>query len=355
MESKQETIINVSSLFNRGLSAPSQTAFFENKKHDDTVSDLQSYLAKNTFLIGAAKITTTQSLNDHGVDLIAEFPNGTKIGFQIKSHVDVQQKDFAMKVKAQLSDSKFHALDKWYLLICSPLKDSETDYTSKIQHLINEFSGYKSNYHAVYNPQQCANILTLPNIAPAEFNNIKNQFTFTEIDWPQILTELKEAKGNKNTTLGYLSRLETHDENEIMSCKEFCAFMGVTDPGGSEYVLEDLNDLRNKLIKIPRQTREFLTAVLSRAKKERRLTRYVLPQEIENALHLTKEGVEREVKILEDYGLASYDDLEPSEWYIAINKINHDYNTLGQIRDFCLKSNKSLEDVIVNLNFKKLD
>lgn len=130
---KQETIINISTILKRKSSLDKDTNFFENKKHDNLLDMILRYVEDSSALVGNPKVFKTQALNDHGVDLIIEYPNRCKIGIQIKSHFDVSEKDFAVKVKAQFAESKFHGLDKWYLLICSPLveSDGKKNYSDK--------------------------------------------------------------------------------------------------------------------------------------------------------------------------------------------------------------------------------
>lgn len=129
---------------------------------------------------------------------IIEYPNKCKIGIQVKSHFDVTEKEFAAKVKAQFANSKFHGLDKWYLFICSPLTESGgKSYSYKISHLINELSSYKTSYHVVYNPQQLVNVLTGGVIQEQELRNTKYQYYFEEINWAEIIKELKPDNNRK--------------------------------------------------------------------------------------------------------------------------------------------------------------
>ena len=351
---KQEAIINLSVLFNRGLSTEAETQYFNSKNHDETVKEFQDYIQKSVHLLGNPKMSVTQALNDHGVDLLIEFPNLTKVGFQIKSHFDVTEDQFALKVKAQLTDSRFHGLDKWFLLICSPLEDDKKDYRSKISHLINEFSGYKTTYHVVYNPQHCTNVLRQPLMTQNEFNALKNQYVLGEIDWAEILRELKHEKAAPKAE-GYISRLEKHSSSFITSCKSFAKYLGYK-PSEEETCLEDLEELYNLLKKLSKKSREFLYVVLSKYTRRSGFRDQILTpcKHIENLLGLEISQVRDEVNILEEHRIASFDE-EDGVWYIVINRVNPNYNILEQVKKFCDQEGKPLQEIIVNLDFSHFD
>jgi hypothetical protein len=222
---KQEAIINISTILNRKSSLDVETSFFTNRKHDDLLDLLLRYIEDSSALIGNPNVFKTQALNDHGVDLIIEYPNKCKIGIQIKSHFDVKEKDFAVKVKAQFAESQFHGLDKWYLLICSPLFESGgKSHSSKISHLINELSSYKTSYHVVYNPQQMVNFFTGGVMAEADFRSIKNQYYFEEINWTEIIKELKPSKKQKS----YLDTEIYDNKKETKTAALYNSYLNMT-------------------------------------------------------------------------------------------------------------------------------
>lgn len=348
---KQESIVNLSSIFNRGSSKDPDTLFFKDKKHDELLDLLQDYIQHSSFLIGNPRVFKTQSLNDHGVDLIVEFPNKSKIGLQIKSHFDVTEKDFAVKVKAQMADSQFHGLDKWYLFICSPINDGTTDYSFKISHLINEFSGYKTTYHVIYSPQQCHNILNSQVMTPQEFQAIKNQFFLEPVDWRDIIKMLTDGKPDSS----YLNRVHGATEYKAQTAQLYLDYMGLGEEEKDD-VLKYLNDLQDLLKKLTKQTREFLYVVISRYVRKDRLRQLILTpcQDVENHLNLSMDKIKNEVAILDNHRIAFFDE-EDGIWYIAIRRTNPDYNILEDIKDFCDKTSKPLEQIIVNLDFTQFD
>jgi hypothetical protein len=353
---KQEAIINISTILNRKSSLDEETSFFKNKKHDDLLDLLLRYVENSSALIGNPKVVKTQSLNDHGVDLIIEYPNKCKIGIQIKSHFDVTEKDFAVKVKAQFADSKFHGLDKWYLLICSPLSESAgKNYSFKISHLINELSGYKTSYHVVYNPQQMVNIFTSGVMTEPEFRSIKNQYYFEEINWTEIIKELNPTNKQKS----YLDVEPDDNEKVTKTGGLYNSYLDMTTEEEKQSSIDDLNDLLELLKKLSKKTRGFLSVCISRGKVTTMGMHnkvVVLCHDIENFLNINNTVVKKEVAILENHGIADIDDLDgESNYYIVVRHTNPNYNILATIKEFCSDNKKDLKDIIVDLDFSHFD
>jgi len=132
-----DVITVLRALFDRGTCTLSEADFFADRKHAELVETLFAYLNCHRHFFGMCQIDDTQALNDRGVDVLL-VTGGVKVGFQIKSHFDVKEKDFAAKVKRQFAESLVHELDCYFVLICAPLKDSTKDHTQKITHLGNE-------------------------------------------------------------------------------------------------------------------------------------------------------------------------------------------------------------------------
>lgn len=352
---KQEAIINTSTIFNRKSSLDGETSFFTNKKHDDLLDLILRYVEDSSSLIGNPKVFKTQALNDHGVDMIIENPNKCKIGVQIKSHFDVTEKDFAVKVKAQFAESQFHGLDKWYLLICSPLFESSgKSHSSKISHLINELSSYKTSYHVVYNPQQMVNVFTGGVMAEADFRSIKNQYYFEEINWTEIIKELTPIKKQKS----YLDTELNDNKKETKTAALYNSYLNMTTDEEKQSSIDDLNDQLEILKKLSKITRGFLNVCISRG-KVRTMGMYdtvvVLCHDIENFLNISDTIVKKEVAILEDHGIAYIDDLGDNNYYIVVRHTNPNYNILATIKEFCSDNKKDLKDIIVDLDFSHFD
>lgn len=354
---KQEAITNISTIFNRKSSQDDETIFFENKKHDDLLDIILRYIENSSKLIGNPLVYKTQSLNDHGVDLIIEYPNKCKIGIQIKSHFDVKSDDFAVKVKAQLAESQFHGLDKWYLLICCPLKTKEKEFTSKISHLINELSSYKTSYHIIYNPQQSKNILCSDTMEENEFRNIKNQYYFEEVNWKEILVNLKTKKRES-----YIINEIVSTEKECKTAKLYANYLDSTKDASDEeikFYIQNFKNVLNILNKLSLKTREFMSVCLSRGKKQNysMSNRIIVScQDIENYLNINTSMLRNETSILDDYNIAYIDDInENNLYYIVFRNLDSGYDVLGDIKEFCEIKNKKLENIIVNLDFSNFD
>jgi hypothetical protein len=152
-------------LLNRGLSNKESTACFANVSHDDLVTRFTDYLNKHRHFLGHCHIEQSHALNDKGVDIILR-TDDAKIGFQIKSHFDVAETEFAAKVKRQLAESFIHSLDQYIILICSPLEDQGTSYAAKISHLLNELShmDMKMPYHSAYGPMNTVQYFLNPSV-----------------------------------------------------------------------------------------------------------------------------------------------------------------------------------------------
>ncbi|WP_433836253.1 hypothetical protein [Flavobacterium anhuiense] len=353
---KQEAIVNISTILNRKSSLDSETIFFESKKHDDLLDLILRYIQNSSALIGAPKIFKTQALNDHGVDLIVEYPNKCKIGIQIKSHYDVSEKDFAMKVKAQFAESQFHALDKWYLMICSPLQETGgTNYSSKISHLINELSGYKTSYHVVYNPQQMANILSGGIMPESEFRSIKNQYYFEETNW----TELFKVLGSSPKTKSYLDAVSDSGKGAI-TAGLYNKYLDMKTEEEKQSSIDDLKNLLDLLNEIPKKTREFLWLCIAKGKDIKMGLSYVIAvlcHDIENTLHIDNTIVRKEIGILKSHHLAYIDDLkgDNTNYSIVIQNANPNYNILLTIKQFCSEYKIDLKSIIVDLDFSLFD
>jgi hypothetical protein len=167
--------VEVSCLPDRGSGEADRTAYFTGRTHRDLVEEFRSYLEMHRHLIGLSHVEITQALNDRGTDLILQ-REGCKIGFQIKSHHDVTEPDFSRSVKRQLAESDAHGLDRWYLLICSPLQEGSHCYSERINHLLNELSTYKSNYAEAYGPRSCIEYFDGPTpLSRKEFDSCVRQ------------------------------------------------------------------------------------------------------------------------------------------------------------------------------------
>ena len=156
-------------LLDRGTGSSNDALLFDGMSHEQLVRTFVEYLNQHRHYIGYCHIEQSHALNDRGVDIILQAQRG-KIGFQIKSHFDVKQEDFAANVKRQYTESLAHGLDHYFILICCPLrKEGKVDLQQKVSHLLNELSSLKTEYHTVYGPLNTARyFMGLPTLSRDE-------------------------------------------------------------------------------------------------------------------------------------------------------------------------------------------
>ncbi|HWL09458.1 MAG TPA: hypothetical protein VNQ76_13705 [Planctomicrobium sp.] len=153
MTIQREGIVSVlDCLLNRGLGADADTLEFVNMKHDALVTKLVNYLNAHRHFLGYCHIEIGQALNDKGVDVILTAPK-CKVGFQVKSHFDVTEDDFASKVKRQFAEALSFGLDHYYILLCSAMmKNGKKDYRQRVAHLLNEIRLFKGVTFDAFGP-----------------------------------------------------------------------------------------------------------------------------------------------------------------------------------------------------------
>ena len=139
-------------LLNRGSGAVEDTSLFTNLSHEALVRQFVAYLNTHRHFLGSCQIEELHALNDRGVDVLLSVAD-CKIGFQIKSHFDVTENDFAANVKRQWAESHAHGIDHYFILICSPLKHGKKDHGQRISHLLNELCQLKTAYHTAFGPR----------------------------------------------------------------------------------------------------------------------------------------------------------------------------------------------------------
>lgn len=101
------------------------------------------------------KIDDIDGVNDHGVDIILEgISSRLRIGFQIKSDGDLKAKDFTIRLKGQITDSRKYALDLLVIVFaCRPTLDNRQKYA----YCQAEFAGYDEIQ--IIDPMRAAGLL----------------------------------------------------------------------------------------------------------------------------------------------------------------------------------------------------
>jgi len=148
-------------LLNRGLSSDAETSWFTDVKHARLVDILKTYLDDHRHFLGHCRIEVRQALNDRGVDVLLTAKD-FKAGFQIKSHFDVTEENFAANVKRQFAEALSYGLDHYYILICSPLVAGKMKFDAKISHLTNELSLFQNVHSDVFPPSYAVTLFRSP-------------------------------------------------------------------------------------------------------------------------------------------------------------------------------------------------
>jgi hypothetical protein len=139
-------------LLNQGVGTKEDTRHFVGLSHEILLRSLINYFNAHRHFLGYCHIETCQALNDKGVDVFLK-ASECKFGFQIKSHFDVQQDDFAANVKRQFAEALTLGLDHFYILICSALiKEGKKDLGMKVAHLQNDLRLFKGVQFETYGP-----------------------------------------------------------------------------------------------------------------------------------------------------------------------------------------------------------
>ena len=349
---KSEFIYRISCILSRGQGH--DTSYFAQKDHDGLVDEFIAYLELNANYFPAWTLTKSHALNESGVDILLE-SEVAKAGFQIKSHFDVTEKDFASKVKRQTLESFQHGLDKYYVLICSPLEHDGDSLEGKVSHLFNELSKLKTRYLAAYTPASTICYFNPPTEMPdEEFNAAIQKISFEKTDF-DLLRQMIEHKNDESARPSLFDRVEV---KQTVAAKTLDAFDLAEHLDGEELeqAISEIGQLLELIADLPYPSREFLCLTLERAKPDRFHERMrVLTSEIESRLNMSPHELKREVDLLESYDLAyiDFDDFNPAE--IVIKSRCNFVNSFEEIKRICAERGVDLRQVLCELDFSVLD
>jgi hypothetical protein len=99
---KQNIREQLDALLDIGFASSDETSGFREVKHESYVEAMQQWLhSYGSNWAEQPRLTNLQGLNDRGVDLKVEFEAVSySVGFQIKSHGDIDDKDFSTGLAA---------------------------------------------------------------------------------------------------------------------------------------------------------------------------------------------------------------------------------------------------------------
>lgn len=358
----EDLVTRISILLNKPTYDESEVKYFENKRHDDSVEELRQFFMKNMDYIGNPQFETLQGLNDHGVDLILKTHDNIKIGFQVKSHVDVSKDDFASKVKAQITESAFHGIHKLYLLVCSPYTSGDKNYKSRISHLLSELSSYKTNFCCSYSPSSCVGVfLDNSKKDEEEFKSVYKQFTTETVNTEEIINEIAPTELKTN----FLNKLKEQKANEFESASKFISY--IIEQGfetTEEEILNELKQYCEKLKSVTQVSREFFITVLKFAEAYGKLGNCVncvkSPYiDIQDSLSISQGEMTQRIKNLERQGFLSFDEDDPYEnGQIVIGFPNSNIEDVClsyEIREYLQNDLTKLKSFFIDFNFKELE
>jgi hypothetical protein len=127
----------------------SLTAGFRDQLHDDLLVRLLKQLEIKP--LGNPRLSILQSLQDHGCDLLAEWPE-VKYGAQLKNNGDVEGIDFATKTIAQIQDSRQHGLEGLFLVLAADITGVSNQ--QKVRILMSRISAMNDPYVIVIPPER---------------------------------------------------------------------------------------------------------------------------------------------------------------------------------------------------------
>jgi hypothetical protein len=140
-----------------------RTEDFRQQRHDPLITRLQERLEDR--LLERPRMSILQSLQDHGVDLLIEWPHRGKYGVQLKSHGDVEEKEFASHTLMQIQDSRQHGLERLYVVIAADIREVrqgnklDNANSQKVRGLISRISSMNDPYVVVLPPERAWTLL----------------------------------------------------------------------------------------------------------------------------------------------------------------------------------------------------
>lgn len=356
---KATTIAAIGAILDRGTCSTDATSYFRERKHDELVDSFRAYIEAHKPLLGAMRAEVCQALNDRGTDLLL-YGTDWKIGFQIKSHHDVRDAMFSFNVKRQMAESFAHGLDKWYLLICSPLVTGREDYTHKIAHLLNELSSLKTSYLAAYGPRNVAAYFDgAPPLPEEEFRLEVQRRTYEKTSQDRIEALLRSLGSSPPATTRTVIDPQADPRNVVVPAQNagrFARILGWNfDSNEMAKLKEEFAQIADSLARVPQQARELFNSLIFRA--DDRYGDEIPWAELRDASGLSDQAMTEQLVVLERYDLAStwYDEEERTKKIRPINPKRSENEYWSWLRAFSKDGNVRLRDIIVELRFDLLD
>jgi len=358
---KLNSIIDFSIILNKGYSSNKDCDFFKSLNHANLIEKFIEYVNKSASLIDLTKIENRQSIADSGCDIFVELKGVTKIGIQIKSETDVADENFSNKVKAQFAESHALGLDKYYILICSSMSVTNE---RRINYILSNMATYKTNYHVIFNPNNCLKIFKSPNIlSVTEFNSQKR--LYSEIENKSELEKIfqlirKESNSSEREEQIDKPRpkgitLKTSPFTPLTSVEKFAKYLGISDIKTKKILLSDLNQYLSIISKLGDETRDFYFLLLKQAESDDCFIDGISVNlnEIKSLTGFSKREIFEQIDILslKKNSLVGYDDDEP--YSLRVNNWRaDDNNTARDVKGFCEENGVDINKILEGNIFK---
>jgi len=227
----------VDRIFNCKGAFTDETKFFQGISHEALCQALQYWLEQMRITISEPiNIVITQSLRDEGIDVLLEFlKSKVKIGFQIKSYNDINQKDFTQSCVAQISRSRKHTISRLIIGIGADLTD--VSQREKVRGLTSEIS-QMGDFCFVFSPEKMLTIFQT-------FEKKEHPITLVEGtgDALLIVHELQKKLSQDQYYDHKISWKSTLKEKYRESGNPVEFKMVVKQPSGSKNILDVLKEI----------------------------------------------------------------------------------------------------------------
>lgn len=361
--SKVDSIIDFSIVLNRGYGANADCSFFATQKHPQLLQSFIDYIELNKKHLGLTKIENRQSIADSGCDVFVELKGDVKIGVQIKSQADVAADNFANKVKAQYAESSALGLDKYYILVCCPM---DTSTEGKVNYIVSHLATYKTNYHAILNPNNCIRIFNPGGQLPqAEFDSLKQ--LYSKEDNPDniesILHTLRESLSavpilKSDFGSAVVQAIKRPSFQQITTASNFINFLQLESGINPSDVVASINGFIIKMGQLTQEMRRFFYLIVKESADAENFYDALEANlfELESILSTDSHTLMSKIGILKSdkYRLLRYDEDEPNVVQVFIN-LPGDYNFMKELRNFCYDFTLDLESILVSGDFALLD
>ena len=350
----QELVSRISIILNKGYGNFEDTEYFRDKPHDELIEEFMEYLELHNEHIGNPHNEITHMLNEHGTDIVIDI-DGIQIGFQIKSHQDLTDEDFARNVFAQMAESMAIRLAKWYILICAPNREFE----GRINHLMNRINALQSIYQAYYSPRNTIQYFNNPEVLSTEKFNLELQrYSYQETSEERLLRAIErledEPQGQENI-LHIPDKTEPIYSKTLERISDICGWELEEHPEHFEKTKEDIDELLERLARLPEDSRRLLSLIVSRSETVPPGQYGVLAEEIRMELRTDTGTLWNLVNVLRRRDFAHFwEDYEEGN-FIIVNRPNRDWLIWDELRNFCEETGINLLSLIVDLRFDYLD